>query len=362
MKKHNFKQQPWLGKPLTDIVFILLPPFASLLVIFLFPKSFQNNRNMPDSWWVLLILLIDVAHVYSTLYRTYFDKEIFKEQKTMMWAIPAIGFIAAVLLYNVSYLMFWRVLAYLAVFHFVRQQYGFMRLYSRKENSLAWMKQIDKITIYYATLFPIVYWHLSGPRNFNWFVKGDFLSLNSSFLLTITSTLYVTTLFVYLFKEIYFISTFKSINIPRIAVIAGTIVSWYFGIVYFNGDMAFTVLNVVSHGIPYMALIWIYGKKKSGLRQAEQKKVSFFFSRYGLIFFLGLIFLLAYIEEGLWDSALWKEHRNVFGIFYLSDINWDSTALSIIIPLLALPQITHYIIDGFIWKINPKSGQHQIKV
>ena len=26
--------------------------------------------------------------------------------------------------------------------------------------------------------------------------------------------------------------------------------------------------------------------------------------------------------------------------------------LSILVPLLALPQITHYILDGFIWKIR----------
>lgn len=362
MMKDNLKQQPWLGKPLTDIVFILLPPFASLLVVFLFPGSFQNNKDMPDNWWVLLILLIDVAHVYSTLYRTYFDKEIYQKQKTMMWAIPVIGFIASVLLYNLSYLIFWRVLAYLAVFHFVRQQYGFMRLYSRKEDNPSWMKLIDKTTIYYATLFPIIYWHFSGPRNFNWFVEGDFLSLNSSFLLTVASALYVSVLLLYLSKEIYLITTSKKFNVPRTAVITGTIVSWYFGIIYFNGDMAFTVLNVVSHGVPYMALVWIYGKKQNSLRRLEQKKVSVFFTKYGLILFLGLIFLLAYIEEGLWDSALWKEHQHIFGIFYLSSVNWDSTALSIIIPLLALPQVTHYIIDGFIWKIKPRSEQHKIEI
>ena len=27
-------------------------------------------------------------------------------------------------------------------------------------------------------------------------------------------------------------------------------------------------------------------------------------------------------------------------------------ALAFIVPLLALPQVTHYILDGFIWKIR----------
>jgi hypothetical protein len=59
---------------------------------------------------------------------------------------------------------------------------------------------------------------------------------------------------------------------------------------------------------------------------------------------------LAYVEEGLWDSFLWKEHPKVFSIFYTSSFNANNPLLNMIIPLLALPQITHYILDGFIWK------------
>jgi hypothetical protein len=31
---------------------------------------------------------------------------------------------------------------------------------------------------------------------------------------------------------------------------------------------------------------------------------------------------------------------------------WSHQLLSLIVPLLALPQMTHYIPDGFIWKIK----------
>lgn len=352
----NFKNQPWLGKPVTDVVFILLPPFISLLVIFLFPQCFRNNKNMPDSWWVLLILLVDVAHVYSTLYRTYFNRELYQKKRPMMIAIPVFAFVAAVLLYSVSFVIFWRVLAYLAVFHFVRQQYGFMRLYSRRESAPLWMKRIDTCTIYYATLYPLIYWHLSGPRNFNWFIEGDFLTASSSVLLVIATVLYLAVLGVYIGKEAYVWIKIRSVNLPKVAVVVGTLVSWYFGIVYFNGDMAFTILNVVSHGIPYMALIWIFGKKQISAPHNTERKWSVFVSRYGLWVFLSVIFLLAYIEEGLWDSALWREHRNVFSVFYSREIKWDSTLLNFLVPLLALPQITHYIIDGFIWKIKKETS------
>ncbi len=130
--------------------------------------------------------------------------------------------------------------------------------------------------------------------------------------------------------------------------------SWYFGIVYYNGDMAFTLLNVVSHGIPYMALIWLVGK-----RQKEKTPLLHrVFSQYGIVLFLGIIFLLAYFEEGLWDMTVWKDHVKLFSIFHLFNTHLQNDTLIFVVPLLALPQLTHYIIDGFIWRSREKAHPH----
>ena len=350
--KTFFKQQPWIGRPMVDILFILLPPFVSLLLVFLFPSVFQNKEGVTDAGWVVLVLLIDVAHVYSTLYRTYFDPQAFSKQRSILIAIPFIGFVIAVMAYSISSQLFWRLLAYTAVFHFIRQQYGFMRVYSRKEASTKLSIWIDRIAIYYATLYPLIYWHLSGPRNFNWFIENDFVYLQSLFLLQLSTVLYMLVIVVYLIYEVRRWVLTKQVNLPKIAIVAGTLLSWYFGIVYFNGDMAFTVLNVVSHGIPYMALVWIYGQKNYLQPGKGSKFLKIVFSRYGVIVFLGLLFLFAYFEEGIWDAFVWKEHASVFGISNMRLPELNDTLLSFVVPLLALPQITHYILDGFIWKIK----------
>lgn len=345
-------QQPWIGKPVIDIPFILLPPFASLLLVFLLPGIFQGQEGVSVAGWVVLVLLIDVAHVYSTLYRTYFDPQAFSKQRSILVAIPFIGFVVAVMAYSISSQLFWRLLAYTAVFHFIRQQYGFMRVYSRKEASTKLSIWIDRIAIYYATLYPLIYWHLSGPRNFNWFVENDFVYLQSPLLLQLSTVLYIIVIAVYILYEGRRWITTRQINLPKLAIVAGTFLSWYFGIVYFNGDMAFTVLNVVSHGIPYMALVWIYGQKNYLQPGRGSRFLKLVFSKYGVLIFLGLLFLLAYFEEGIWDAFVWKEHAAVFGISKLQLPELSNTVLSFLVPLLALPQITHYILDGFIWKIK----------
>lgn len=348
-------QQPWIAEKWTEIIFILLPPFVSLLLIFCFPAVFADANSMPDHWWVALILLIDVAHVYSTLYRTYLDTKTYREQKNRLFVIPFLAFIAGVFVYSYDPLVFWRILAYIAVFHFIRQQYGFMRIYSRSETN-RFSKIVDTTTIYAATIYPMIYWHFSPGRNFNWFVDGEFLQgSNNKLVLTVSGSLFLLIVILYMVKEI--LNTIKTghFNLPRNAVIIGTIISWYFGIVYFNGDMAFTVLNVVSHGIPYMALVWMYGKKQYGQKEIRASRfLKITFSKYGIVLFLGLIFLLAYMEEGLWDVTVWKEHTSVFKIFHIISAKFSDTVLALLVPLLVLPQLTHYIIDGYIWKIRKK--------
>jgi len=344
--------QPWIGKPATDILFILLPPFVCLLLIVLFPSVFSNTSGIPDAAWVVLILLIDVAHVYSTLFRTYFDKAAFRKQRTLLLAIPLIGFGAGVLVYSVSAQLFWRLLAYVAIFHFVRQQYGFMRVYSRREQVPVWMHRVDTITIYTATVYPVLYWHLRGPRHFNWFIDDDLVYFRSGNLLSIAGWLYVIILAVWISKEIMLAIRHRYINLPRILVISGTLLSWYMGIVFFNGDMAFTLLNVVSHGIPYMALVWMYGKKHYAGNQKGGRFLAVVFSRWGWVLFLCLLFLFAFIEEGLWDFTVWKEHRSIFATGISGNHVFSNEILAFIVPLLAVPQLTHYILDGFIWKIK----------
>ena len=346
------QKQPWIGKSWIDILFILSPPFLSLLVIILFPSLFEGNKEVTVAGWVILVLLIDVAHVYSTLYRTYFDPMALHKQRHLLWSFPFIGFVAVVLLYAVSSFLFLRILAYVAVFHFLRQQYGFMRVYSRHENRKGAFPLIDTITIYYATIYPLLYWHLSGPRNFNWFIESDFLYLRAEWLLTIAGILYVLVLAAWIIKEIYCWMRFKQFNIPKLGIISGTILSWYFGIVYFNGDMAFTLLNVVSHGIPYMALVWIYGKKNYTKPGKGSRFLKLAFGKYGILLFLVPLFVFAFVEEGLWDLTVWNEHKNVFGLQHFTQLSLSDQLLSFVVPLLALPQITHYILDGFIWKIR----------
>ena len=313
---------------------------ASLLLLALGWQLGILDGESPDWTWISAVLLIDVAHVWSTSFRVYFDK---KELKRRMWLyllVPIFGYAVGVALYSEGDLVFWRVLAVVAIFHFVRQQYGWVALYRRKLGETEpWTWWIDAAAIYMATIYPLAFWMTSLPRNFQWFVENDFVAL-PAFVDDILFPVYVLALLAYVLKSFYLYRTTGRLNPGKDIVVATTVVCWYIGIVFLNSDYAFTVTNVIIHGVPYFALIWFYAKSR---REATGQFYRAFSSNW--VVFLATLWALAYAEELLWNRGVWHERGWLFGQ------GWDWSEWKIyLVPLLAVPQLTHYILDGFIWR------------
>ncbi len=346
----TFSKQPWLYSPGADSAFILAPAFLVTATVLAFPAFFE--APVTPLAWFLLVVGVDVAHVYSTLYRTYFDPDERKRYATLLYMIPAFCWVAGAMLYSVGSMVFWRVLAYVAVYHFVRQQYGFLRLYSRKDGLPPWKRRLDAVAIYSAATYPLIYWHTQG-RAFHWFVAGDFLYAPIDGLEPAARYLYLGILIAYAISEV----RMKRWNFPKNVILAGTAISWYTGIVVFNGDLSFTITNVVAHGIPYMALVWMHERKQVAKPAGpeKQKYLARWFVPAMIPAFVGLLFLLAYLEEALWDVMVWREHTQYFQWFTFLPSVSDHTMLALLVPLLALPQATHYVLDGFIWRVRSLS-------
>ncbi|MBL0742035.1 hypothetical protein [Chryseolinea lacunae] len=339
--------QPWLADPVKESFLILAPAFVPVAVVILFQDYFIQHQQVSAVWWVVLVLCIDVSHVYSTLFRLYWDRPTFSKYKNLLLIIPVASFGIGFLLHLYDAAIFWRILAYVAVFHFVRQQYGFMRLYSRKENNNIAVRILDGVSIYAATLYPLLYWHLHLTGSLSWFVSGDFISIPLQGWDTALKTIYVVIIIAYSAKELWQSYRRRAFNIPKNLIMAGTYLSWYVGIVMFEGDLIFTLLNVVAHGVPYMGLIWIYGEQKA--------QSTFSFSWRGVAIFSGVLFAFAYVEETIWDVLVWKDHVGVFPFLTSLAPLENPVLLSIVVPLLVLPQITHYVLDGFIWRFSKDS-------
>lgn len=341
-------RQPWIHSAAIDSTFILGPAIFATLVALTLDTSGHAQAVVSLGTWAVLVIGIDVAHVYSTLYRTYLDPVERHQLSGWLIGTPLATWVAGVLLYTWSPTVFWSVLAYTAVFHFVRQQYGFLMLYSRGERAQPnWCKRLDQTAIYGATLFPLLYWHTHLPRPFVWFTDGDFIAL-PPVLWRVALPCYIALFAAYTLKELALSYQTQRLNLPRNALVVGTALCWYVGIVVASGDLVFTLTNVVAHGIPYMALTCIYARRRD--EQARNPRSLFVLRLIPVA--IALLVVLAFLEEGLWDGLVWREHLALFpGFQFLPRIE-SLSLLSLLVPLLCVPQMTHYVIDGVIWRLR----------
>jgi len=311
----------------------------SLFALFVGYQMGILHEDSPEWTWVYAVLLVDVAHVWSTGFRVYFDKKEMARRPYLYYGVPVASFVVGLGLYMMGPHIFWRCLAYLAVWHFVRQQYGWVALYRRRAGEPKnWEHYLDSATIYLATIYPLLWWHAHLPRRFWWFLRGDFAQLPVEWV-TYLAPVYWLTMLAYAVKAVR--AYIEGRGHPgKDTVVFTTWLCWYLGIMVFNSDYAFTVTNVLIHGIPYMALVYWY-REKERCGEGEQPR----FSIGQLLFPLGLIWFLAYAEEMFWDRAMWHERSWLFGS------PWEVGSWELmLVPLLAVPQLTHYILDGFIWK------------
>lgn len=340
----------WLFSSRVDLAVFLGSAIVSLLALWVGARMGVLHDDTPNWAWVPAILLIDVAHVYSTGFRVYFDRDEFSRRTSLYVLVPVLGLIIGAALYSEGELVFWRALAYLAVFHFVRQQYGWVALYRARVGERDRIGGfIDAAAIYMATIYPLVYWHANLPRGFWWFLRGDFARIPSAVEVALEPA-YWAVLGAYALKLLYSGIVKGRYNPGKDIVVLTTAVCWYVGIVGYNSDYAFTVTNVVIHGVPYLALIYWYGRSR--LARAGGAGRFRLFAR-GPALFLLILWSLAYVEEMFWDRGVWHDRSWLFGG------GWDTSSIRVaLVPLLALPQVIHYVLDGFIWrrKSNPDLG------
>jgi hypothetical protein len=342
----------WLVSGRFDAALFIGPAMLSLLVLAVSPRSLFLRDDLPVWAWVVLIPVVDVGHVYASLYRTYLDRAERLRRPTLYAAVPGTLFLAATMLYAVDAAWFWRLLAYLAVWHFMRQQYGFLALYRyRCDERGRWEGRLDAAALYLSMLYPLAYWHTHLPRKFVWFVDGDFLPLPAAALSETAAALYGALAIAYVVKETACLVRGRPFNAGKNLLLLATALTWYVGIVYFNSDYSFSVTNVVSHGVPYVALVWIYCRRKWGGSDAASW-IAWLSQPRRIGAFVGLLLALALLEEGLWDVLVWGDHPGLFGGRNHVLAMTDSPLLPFVVALLALPQATHYVLDGFIWKMN----------
>src|SRR5690349_15869209 len=85
-------EYPWLFSRNIDLSVFLGSAIASLLLLAVGWRFGILNDESPDWTWISAVLLIDVAHVWSTSFRVYFDTAEFKRRFWLYILVPVFGY------------------------------------------------------------------------------------------------------------------------------------------------------------------------------------------------------------------------------------------------------------------------------
>lgn len=348
-----FGEAPWLFGARLDLLLFGGSAALSLGLLLLGYVLGLSSGDAPEWVWLVLVLGVDVAHVWSTLYRVYLDPVELRRRPWVYAGVPLACYAAGVALHASSSMLFWRALAYLALFHFVRQQVGWLKLYHRRMPGGRFDHVLEVTTLYTSMVYPVIYWHAHLPRRFAWFVQGDFVSLSSNVvgpLADVAAPAYGALLTLFGLRSAQRFMR-GDVHPGVVLLVLSTAACWAAGIVLTDADYAFTVTNVLIHGIPYLGLTLLYGRVRGGqIPGSLLGRVM----RAGLPVALLLLLGLAFAEEWLWDRFVWQERAWLFGEGH------GATAGTLVwlVPLLSLPQTTHYALDGLVWRKqgNPDLG------
>ena len=309
----------------------------------------SDGGALPAWGWIAFVLAIDVAHVHTTLFHTYLDREELRRRPALYVGAPIACYALGAALHLASERAFWRALAYVAVTHFIRQQAGWVAIYRALAGERSrWDRVLDDALIYAAAGWPLLYWHANPPRAFRWFVEGDFIAAPwLAAAVAPAGAAYAALAALYVARAVQRAARGEPVNTGKHVVVAATAATWYVGIVGTNGDFEFTVTNVIVHGVPYMALLFAYSRERA--RQAPRALVARLLAG-GLLTFLAVVLVIAFAEEMLWDRLVWHDRPGVFGGGDLAAPLLGPTARALIVPLLAVPQATHYVLDAVLWR------------
>src|SRR5438309_6547869 len=150
----------WIISAREDLIWFIGSVTVSYALLILYAAGFLPLIPMVVGWAVL----IDAPHVFGTLSRTYFDKSEWKTRKRLMLGSLLFFVIGPTMVLLGAGLTFFFLAALWAYYHLVKQHYGFMVLYKKKNNDLAQIDNVlDRLLLMFAFNYPFVAFIANDP-------------------------------------------------------------------------------------------------------------------------------------------------------------------------------------------------------
>ena len=314
-----------LGNKYKDLFLIILPGIFGIALAY--------GLNFSYAMGIYAVVLaktfqwVDDGHVLSTFLRIYSKKEGYEGFFYLLFPISLILLLSGLIYYNYMYAL--HLLVYMELFHYVRQNQGFMKIYAKKSNKsfngTNWFIVLISLTSLIAIHFNPSSTKIFGDDSIRYFLNPS----NEIFL-----GLYYTTVVLFVSWLIYELILWKKgdNNLYKFLFTLVILFLYIYCCFFTSNTMSFIIPLVFSHGIPYLGLIY-HGENKLTTRPRW----------VNLLLLLMVVFVGSFLVEYSVDfNKVVNGEVGTKIIYALSG------------GLLYMPFLFHYLTDGWIWTSKNK--------
>jgi hypothetical protein len=350
----------WIISPREDLVWFVGSVASSYLLLVLYVTGVLPLVPMVAGW----AILIDAPHVFGTFSRTYFDRSEWKTRKRLLLGSLLFFVIGPLMVLAGLGFTFFFIAALWAYYHLVKQHYGFMVLYKKKNNDLAPIDNaLDRLLLLFAFNYPFVAFIAGDPTAMARVPPVLRGGVNAVALILLIGTIVLAT--GWFARQVQRAILREPLNLPKYLLLAAAIpMHWIVLLTPMPAKpIALVAILTIYHNLQYHRLIWFHNQKyaagSAGVSPAGHAQDAR--AKYGPAAFISRR-LIFYILFGIIFGIIYQGPRQYLG--YLNLHTGDSPAalskpIQLGIAFLWGYAFIHYYLDSKIWRVrrDPSVGK-----
>lgn len=344
----------WIISAREDLIWFIGSVVSSYALLFLYVKGLVSLIPMVALW----AILIDAPHVFGTFSRTYFDRSERQNRARLLWGSLLFFLVGPLFVWLGAGLVFFFFAALWAYYHLVKQHYGFMVLYKKKNNDLAPLDNaLDRLLLLFAFNYPFVAFIAQDPEAMARVpaTLQSAVGIVGTILLVGTIVLGVA----WLGRQIQKVLLGQSINVPKYLLLAAAIpMHWVVLLTPMpHKPIAIVAILTIYHNLQYHRLIWFHNQKYVNRNRdlsAAQVAQTNLREKYGAAEMISRR-LLFYIAFGIVFGLIYQGPRQLLGYTSLQDkVAGTETSFPIQLGISFLwgYAFIHYYLDSKIWRVR----------
>jgi hypothetical protein len=248
----------WIISARDDLMWFIGSVASSYALLILYIAGVLPLIPMVALW----AILIDAPHVFGTFSRTYFDRAERHNRARLLWGSLLFFVVGPMMVFAGLGLVFFFLAALWAYYHLVKQHYGFMVLYKKKNNDLAPVDNaLDRLLLLFAFNYPFVAFIARDPEAMTRVPASLRFGVNglATILLAGTIILFVA----WLGRQLQRFISGEALDVPKYLLLAAAIPMHWIVLLrpMPNKPIAIVAILTIYHNLQYHRLIWFHNKK-----------------------------------------------------------------------------------------------------